>query len=178
MNSDPSPTALVHEIRAPSRSSTHASVGRDTSPLTSLGLALCRSALGSHDVRALLALALKKALRPHLDHWRAQGFELGLGIGIATGFATMATVGYEGRWEYAAIGTVTNLAARLCSQASDGQIVVSKRFLLRVGDGVVTDPLGERTLKGFSKPMELFSESGLSEPRVTMATRTPLPEEI
>lgn len=124
--------------------------------------------LENHALRALeMALALQQALRPHLRDWRAQGFELGLGVGIATGYATMATVGYEGRWEYAAIGTVTNLAARLCSLASDGQIVVSRRFLPSVGERAITEPMGERALKGFSKPLEVFNVAGL-----TMAAQT------
>ena len=117
-----------------------------------------------HPMRALeLAVALRDAMRPHLDEWKSNGFDIGLGIGIATGYATIGAVGYEGRWEYAAIGTVCNLAARLCSEAKDGQIVVSKRFMSRLGERAVFEALGERPLKGLSRPVAMFNVTGLKE---------------
>jgi len=117
-----------------------------------------------HPMRALeLAVALREAMRPHLAVWRANGFDIGLGVGIATGYATIGAVGYEGRWEYAAIGTVCNLAARLCAEAKDGQVVVSKRFLSRLGDRAEFEPLGERPLKGLSRPVEMFDVRRLRE---------------
>lgn len=123
-----------------------------------------------HPLRALdLAVALREAMQPHLREWRANGFDLGLGIGIATGYATIGAVGYEGRWEYAAIGTVCNLAARLCSEAKDGQIVVSKRFLSRLGDRAVVDELGERPLKGLSRPVAMYNVKALRSPEAAPA---------
>lgn len=128
-----------------------------------------------HPMRALeLAVELRAAMRPHLEEWRSHGFDLGLGVGIATGYATIGAVGYEGRWEYAAIGTVCNLAARLCAEAKDGQIVVSKRFLSRLGDRAECESLGERPLKGLTRPVAAFnvlelrpsSSPGRMEPKV------------
>jgi class 3 adenylate cyclase len=115
-----------------------------------------------HPHRALeLAVALRDAMRPHLDEWRSHGFDIGLGVGIATGYATIGAVGYEGRWEYAAIGTVCNLAARLCAEAKDGQVIVSKRFMARVGDAATFEALGERPLKGLARPVAMFNVVGL-----------------
>jgi class 3 adenylate cyclase len=115
-----------------------------------------------HPRRALeLAVALRNAMRPHLVEWRSHGFDIGLGIGIATGYATIGAVGYEGRWEYAAIGTVCNLAARLCAEAKDGQVIVSKRFMARVGDAARFEALGERPLKGLARPVAMFNVVGL-----------------
>lgn len=117
-----------------------------------------------HPVRALeLAIGLRDAMRPHLDEWRSNGFDIGLGIGIATGYATIGAVGYEGRWEYAAIGTVCNLAARLCAEAKDGQVIVSKRFLSRLGDRAAYESLGERPLKGLSRPVAMFNVTALAK---------------
>jgi class 3 adenylate cyclase len=114
--------------------------------------------LADHPMRAVdLAVALRTAMEPHLAEWRANGFDIGLGVGIATGYATLGAVGFEGRWEYAAIGTVCNLAARLCAEAKHGEIVVSRRFLSRIEGGARYEPLGERPLKGFSRPVEMFN---------------------
>ena len=118
--------------------------------------------VADHPLRALeLALALRDAMQPHLAEWRANGFDIGLGIGIATGYATIGAVGYEGRWEYAAIGTVCNLAARLCAEAKDGEVVVSRRFFSRVGHRAQCELLGERPLKGLSRPVEMYNVRAL-----------------
>ena len=81
--------------------------------------------------------------------WRKRGFDLGIGIGIATGYATLGVIGFEERKDYAAIGPVTNLAARLCQEAKDGQILASGRFLELVETLARTEPLGDLSLKGF-----------------------------
>lgn len=121
--------------------------------------------IDDHPMRALeLAVGLRDAMHPHLVQWRALGFDLGMGVGIATGFATIGTVGYDGRWEYAAIGTVNNLAARLCSEAKDGQIVVSSRFIARLGERAELEPLGERALKGFTRSVAAFNVVSLKAP--------------
>jgi adenylate cyclase len=85
--------------------------------------------------------------------WRKQGHVLGFGVGIAQGYATLGRVGFEGRSDYAAIGTVTNLAARLCEAASDGQILVTERVLAAVEQFVGVGEMNELTPKGFSRPV-------------------------
>jgi class 3 adenylate cyclase len=90
-------------------------------------------------------------------NWRKRGFDLGFGAGIAQGYATIGAIGFEGRWDYGAIGTVTNLAARLCGEAKSGQTLVSQRVLSAVEDAVEAEPLGELQLKGFLKPVPTFS---------------------
>ena len=92
--------------------------------------------------------------------WDKREYDLGLGIGLASGFATIGTIGFEGRWDYAAIGTVTNLAARLCAEAAHGQIVVSKRLLATVEDRFESEPLGELQLRGFRRPITAFNVLG------------------
>ena len=89
--------------------------------------------------------------------WRRQGHVLGFGVGIAQGYATLGRVGFEGRYDYAAIGTVTNLAARLCEAASDGQILVTERVLAHVERFVGVEEIEEITLKGFSRPVILHN---------------------
>ena len=85
--------------------------------------------------------------------WRKQGHVLGFGVGIAQGYATLGRVGFEGRSDYAAIGTVTNLAARLCEAASDGEILVTERVLAAVEQFVGVGEMNELTPKGFSRPV-------------------------
>jgi adenylate cyclase len=89
--------------------------------------------------------------------WRKRGFDLGFGAGIAQGYATIGAIGFDGRWDYGAIGTVTNLAARLCGEAKSGQTLISQRVLAAVEDAVEAEPLGELQLKGFLKPVPAFS---------------------
>ncbi|TML92633.1 MAG: adenylate cyclase, partial [Actinobacteria bacterium] len=83
--------------------------------------------------------------------------------GIAFGYATCGEVGFEGRSDYAALGTVTNLAARLSDEAAGGQILVSQRLLAEVEENVEAEPVGEYTLKGFSKPVPAFNILALRE---------------
>jgi class 3 adenylate cyclase len=105
--------------------------------------------------------------------WRKRGHELALGVGIAQGYATLGAIGFEGRWDYAAIGTVTNLAARLCGEAGPGQILVSRRLLGAVEGLVDAEPVGELTLKGFHRPVSAFNVTGLQEERPPSAPRGP-----
>lgn len=111
-----------------------------------------------HPRRAIaLTLELRKAIAPLVDEWQRLGYDLGWSAGIATGYATIGTVGYEGRWEYAAIGSVCNLAARLCAQAREGQIVTTHKVLSRAGEGVGLEALGDLVMKGVSRPVAGFN---------------------
>jgi adenylate cyclase len=103
------------------------------------------------------ALAVQEAFIPIGKHWhKRSGFDLGLGVGIAQGYATLGAIGFEGRWDYAAIGNVTNLAARLCAEAKAGQILADRKTMAAL-DGVFDfDPVGPFELKGFSKPVPGF----------------------
>ena len=89
--------------------------------------------------------------------WRKRGHDLDLGVGIAQGYATIGAIGFEGRWDYGAIGTVTNLAARLCGEAQPGQILISQRLLAKADDLVEPEPVGDLHLKGFLKPVPAFN---------------------
>jgi class 3 adenylate cyclase len=95
-----------------------------------------------------------------LQQWRRRGYDLHLGIGIAQGYATIGTVGFEGRQDYCAVGPVCNLANRLCSEARGGQILVTQRVQAFVADFARTAPIGELSLKGFHRPVPTFSVLG------------------
>jgi class 3 adenylate cyclase len=111
-----------------------------------------------HTERAVrMAFQMRERGRELTDKWRKDGHELGLGIGIAQGFATIGAIGFEGRWDYGAIGTVTNLAARLCDKAKGGEILVSKRVHTIVADSVVSEPYGELDVRGFLKAVPAFN---------------------
>ena len=107
-----------------------------------------------------MALAMRAAVDGLTARWRKLGFDLDCGIGIAQGYATIGAIGFEGRWDYGAIGTVTNLAARLCGEARPGQILVSRRLYSAVEGLVDAEPVGELTLKGFAKPVAAFNVRG------------------
>jgi class 3 adenylate cyclase len=107
--------------------------------------------------RALrMTLEMRSRAEELAERWRKRGYELHAGIGVAQGYATIGAIGFEGRWDYGAIGTVTNLAARLCGEAPGGQILISQR-VHAASDGLVeTEPVGELTLKGFQRPIPAF----------------------
>jgi len=104
-----------------------------------------------------MALAMRERVTPLIERWRKLGHELDLGIGIAKGYATIGAIGFEGRWDYGAIGTVTNLAARLCGEAKPSQILVSLRVASEAEDLIEAEPLGSLTLKGLAKPVMTFN---------------------
>ena len=107
--------------------------------------------------RALrMTLEMRARLEELAARWRKSGYELHAGIGIAQGYATIGTIGFEGRWDYSAIGTVTNLAARLCAEAQGGQILISQRVQAAVAELADTEPAGELSLKGFQRPITAF----------------------
>jgi class 3 adenylate cyclase len=109
-----------------------------------------------------MAIAMRQAINSLQEEWKKRGIQLGAGIGIATGHATIGAVGFEDRLDYAAIGPVTNLAARLCSEAQHGQILVSDRVLPLVKDLIKVEPIGELTLKGIQRPVAVSQVVGMS----------------
>ncbi|HEY7377191.1 MAG TPA: response regulator, partial [Steroidobacteraceae bacterium] len=104
-----------------------------------------------------MALTMHERLAPLAQTWRKRGYDLEFGAGIAQGYATIGAVGFEGRMDYGAIGTVTNLAARLCGEAKPGQTLISQRVLASVEDLVEVEPMGELQLKGFHKPVPTYN---------------------
>ena len=109
-----------------------------------------------HAVRA--ALAMIDAFAPIAQHWkRKSGFDLGLGVGVAQGYATLGAIGFEGRMDYAAIGNVTNLAARLCGEAKAGQILADRKTMAALDGSFQFEPVGELALKGFSQLVPGFA---------------------
>ena len=105
----------------------------------------------------LMALDMRTAIGAMIEKWRLLGHDLGFGIGIAHGFATLGTIGFEGRYDYAAIGTVSNVASRLCDEAKPGQILISPRVMLAVDKTVTVEPVGEFELKGIRRPMAAYN---------------------
>jgi adenylate cyclase len=104
--------------------------------------------------RALrMAVAMRERANDMSIVWRKYGYDLGLGIGIAQGFATIGAIGFEGRLDYGAVGTVINLAARLCGEAKSGQILINHKALAQVEDIVTFEEIDELHLKGFSRPI-------------------------
>jgi class 3 adenylate cyclase len=108
----------------------------------------------------LMALETREAMGALMEKWRQLGHDVGFGIGIAHGFATLGTIGFEGRFDYAAIGTVSNVASRLCDEAKPGQILISPRVFTAVKDAVTVEPMGEFTLKGIGRPLAAYNVLG------------------
>ena len=112
-----------------------------------------------------MAVAMRGRVEDLADGWRRRGHDLGFGVGIAQGYATLGRVGFEGRYDYAAVGTVTNLAARLAGAAGPGQILVTQRVESAVADVAVTTALGPMELRGITRPVEVFDVLGLDAAR-------------
>jgi adenylate cyclase len=110
-----------------------------------------------------MAVEMRTRVTALAGAWRKRGHQLGFGMGIALGYATLGRIGFEGRSDYGAIGTVTNLAARLCSEAEAGQILISQRVHTMIEDAVEAEPLGDLTLKGLSRPVGVFNVLRLRE---------------
>ena len=113
-----------------------------------------------------LAVAMRARVGQLEQEWRRRGHDLGFGVGIAQGHATLGLIGFVGRSDYTAIGTVTNAAARLCAEAEPGQILISQRVYAGAEELIVADPVGELTLRGFARPMRAYNIAGLDEARV------------
>ena len=112
---------------------------------------------------ARLALDLRQSFADLCRRWDKLGADVGLGIGIASGYATMGVIGVEGRFDYTPIGNAVNLAARLSDQADDGEILMSRRSWAEVESMVDARPAGEVTLKGFAQPVDAFLLDGLKD---------------
>jgi class 3 adenylate cyclase len=122
-----------------------------------------------------MAVAMRDAVGGLLGDWRRRGHALGFGAGIAIGYATVGRIGFEGRFDYAAIGPVTNLSARLCQEAGDGQVLVSQRVHAAIADLVEARPVGALTLRGFARPVPVVEIVGLraASPAGPVVSATP-----
>jgi len=108
-----------------------------------------------------MAVAMRGRVGELAAGWRKRGYRLDFGVGIALGYATLGKIGFEGRFDYGAIGPVTNLASRLCDEAAAAQILISQRVYAAVEDLVEAEPVGEFTLKGFQRPVTTYNVLGL-----------------
>jgi adenylate cyclase len=104
-----------------------------------------------------MALAMQDRVGKMTVRWRKLGYDLDCGMGLGQGYATLGAIGFEGRWDYGAIGTVTNLAARLCGEAKPGQILVPRRLLATVENLVEAEAIGELSLKGFHRSITAYN---------------------
>ena len=100
-----------------------------------------------------MGLAIRELMGELTPEWHRQGYELGFGVGIALGYATLGQIGFEGRFDYAALGSVTIVASRLCDAAADGQVLVSRRAFAEVEGAIEAEQLSDLTLKGFANPV-------------------------
>jgi adenylate cyclase len=115
-----------------------------------------------HELQAArLALAMRDQIGNLAAGWRKRGYDLGLGAGIAVGHATLGRIGYEGRYDYGVLGSVTNLAARLSDQAEAGQILLSQRAYAALEEQIAAEPVSELQVKGFAHPVQAYALSGL-----------------
>jgi adenylate cyclase len=112
-----------------------------------------------------MAVAMRTRIKGLAERWGRQGHDLAMGIGIAQGYATLGTIGFEGRRDYAAIGSVTNLAARLCADAEGWQILATERVFAGAGSMAVGDDAGHRQLRGFSRTVHAFDVRGTDTAR-------------
>ena len=111
-----------------------------------------------------MAEAMRARVRVLAGEWRRRGYDLDLAMGIAKGYATIGAIGFEGRQDYAAIGRVTNLAFRLCTEAAGDQIVISQRIHAAVADLVNAKEIGPLQLKGFHRPVPAYEIVDLKQP--------------
>jgi class 3 adenylate cyclase len=112
-----------------------------------------------------MAVEMRERVRALARDWAEDGHQLSLGVGVAQGYATLGRIGFEGRYDYAAIGSVTNLAARLCGEAKPWQVLVTRRVLTAAGDGPEATSLGDVRLRGFSRPFPVFDVVSGASPK-------------
>jgi len=114
-----------------------------------------------------MALAMRERVQELADSWQRRGHELAFSVGIAQGYATLGRIGFSGRFDYASIGSVTRLSARLCGEAAPWQILITQRVNAAAEDVIVSRLVGELTLRGFRQPVRAFEVSGLDSARIT-----------
>jgi adenylate cyclase len=118
-----------------------------------------------------MAAEMQGAMQSVVSGWRIRGHEIGFGVGLAKGPATVGRIGYEGRSDYTAIGNVVNLASRICAAAEDGQILIDQAAAAEIGDSYALVPLGTRPLRGFTEAVPVFSvKTALHEPAALPVT--------
>ena len=117
-----------------------------------------------------MAIEMQERFAGLARSWRKRGYDLSMGIGVAHGYATIGAIGFEGRRDYGVIGSVTNLAARLCAEAAAGQILISQRVQGLVSEFASAEPIGEIALKGFARPVATFAVTGLIAEPVKLAS--------
>ncbi len=111
-----------------------------------------------------MAIAMRDRAAELTEAWRRHGHDLGLGVGVARGYATLGRIGFEGRFDYGAVGSVVNMASRLGNAAAAGQILISQRVFAEVEDVIDAEPAGELEMKGFHGPQEVFSVIAIKAP--------------
>ena len=118
-----------------------------------------------HELQAVrMACAMRERFQEMARGWQKRGYELGFGVGIATGYATLGRIGFEGRYDYGAIGNVVILAQRLSAEAKAGQILLSQRVQAAVEADAETTAVGDLTLKGFTRPIPAFAAESVKTP--------------
>jgi class 3 adenylate cyclase/PAS domain-containing protein len=126
-----------------------------------------------HELRAVhMALVMRDSLTVLSAGWRKRGHALGFGVGIAGGYATIGTIGFEQRLDYGAIGPATNLAARLCGEAKDRQVLIAPRIMAKIEGHIEVEALGEFTLKGFHRPIPAYNVLALRQDGLNHASLT------
>jgi class 3 adenylate cyclase len=127
-----------------------------------------------HPAQAVrMAVGMRERVAQLSRGWRRLGYDLDFGVGIAMGFATLGTIGFEGRHDYGAIGSVGNLASRLSAEAKGGQILVSQSVYALIEDFAVTEPIGSVELHGFSRPVAAYNVVSLNVAAATSADEGP-----
>jgi adenylate cyclase len=117
--------------------------------------------IAEHELAAVrMAVEMRDAVAALAASWKKLGHDLGFGVGMASGYATMGAVGIEGRRDYVAAGTVCNLAARLCSEAKSGQILMAQRAYAMIEDRIYAEPVGELALKGLHRAVAAYNVVG------------------
>jgi class 3 adenylate cyclase len=104
-----------------------------------------------------MALDMQASVQALLSGWRARGYKVGFGVGLAKGPATVGRIGYESRSDYTAIGSVVNLASRICAAADDGQVLIDATIAVETGAAFLLTPLGTRPLRGFAEAVPVFA---------------------
>ncbi len=128
------------------------------------------------EMRAVrMAVEMQRDVGKLIDMWRKRGIKLGLGIGITSGYATLGHIGSEEQFHYAAIGSVANLASRLCDEARSGQILITESVHAAIEELVRVDRIGELTLKGFPKPVPVLQVVALEDATANLSDETASP---